>query len=169
MLQYLETTKLRNRLVNANLWPTCKSNMGSVKRQAFAVLQFSQASYRHQFVTRDLSILSREITLKRLRYGYRRVNVQLQREGWRDNPRLVYRLYREGLSLRLKRPKRNKAANPNIPRAWTFSQTPCLTIGIFVCWRLLIYSPGNAMVSLLRESEESRCSVSPDGNRTLSR
>ena len=58
----------------------------------------------------------REITLTRLHYGYRRVHVQLQREGWRDNHKRVYRLYRDqGLSLRLKRPKRNKAAKNRQP------------------------------------------------------
>ena len=35
----------------------------------------------------------------------------LKREGWRDNHKSIYRLYREqGLSLRLKRPRRNKSA-----------------------------------------------------------
>lgn len=35
----------------------------------------------------------------------------LKREGWRDNHKRIYRLYREqGLSLRLKRPRRNKSA-----------------------------------------------------------
>uniref|UniRef100_A0A809ECB5 HTH-like domain-containing protein n=1 Tax=Ralstonia solanacearum TaxID=305 RepID=A0A809ECB5_RALSL len=44
-------------------------------------------------------------------YGYRRVHVMLQREGWEDNHKRVYRLYRaDGLWLRHKRPKRNKSA-----------------------------------------------------------
>lgn len=48
-----------------------------------------------------------EITQVRVHYGYRRVHVLLQREGWQDNHKRVYRLYREqGLSLRLKRPRR---------------------------------------------------------------
>ena len=35
----------------------------------------------------------------------------LRREGWRDNHKRIYRLYSEqGLSLRLKRPRRNKSA-----------------------------------------------------------
>ncbi len=35
----------------------------------------------------------------------------LRREGWRDNYKRIYRLYSEqGLSLRLKRPRRNKSA-----------------------------------------------------------
>lgn len=41
-------------------------------------------------------------------HGYRWGHVLLQREGFKDNHKCVYRLYREeGLSLRLKRPKRN--------------------------------------------------------------
>ncbi len=53
----------------------------------------------------------KEITNTRVHYGYRRVHVMLRREGFRDNVKRVYRLYREaGLSLRLKRPRRNKAA-----------------------------------------------------------
>jgi putative transposase len=41
----------------------------------------------------------------------------LRREGWRDNVKRVYRLYREqSLSLRLKRPKRNKSARLRQPK-----------------------------------------------------
>jgi hypothetical protein len=36
----------------------------------------------------------------RVRYGYRRIHVLLLREGWRVNPKRVYRLYRE-MGLRL--------------------------------------------------------------------
>lgn len=42
----------------------------------------------------------------------------LQREGWQDNHKRVYRLYRaEGLSLRHKRPKRNKSARLRQPKS----------------------------------------------------
>ena len=41
----------------------------------------------------------------------------LRREGWPDNHKRVYRLYKaEGLSLRLKRPKRNKSARLRQPK-----------------------------------------------------
>ena len=41
----------------------------------------------------------------------------LRREGWRDNHKRIYRLYREqGLSLRLKRPRRNKSAQRRQPQ-----------------------------------------------------
>lgn len=59
----------------------------------------------------------KEITATRVHYGYRRVHVMLRREGWSDNQKRVYRLYRaEGLSLRLKRPKRNKSARLRQPK-----------------------------------------------------
>ena len=41
-----------------------------------------------------------------VRYGYRRVHVHLQREGWSVNHKKVHRIYNElGLQLRKKRPK----------------------------------------------------------------
>ncbi|PTR14374.1 hypothetical protein C8R31_10646 [Nitrosospira sp. Nsp2] len=45
------------------------------------------------------------------------MHVLLQQEGFKDNHKRVYRLYREeGLSLRLKRPKRNKSARLRQPK-----------------------------------------------------
>lgn len=58
-----------------------------------------------------LRLRIREITETRVHYGYRRVHVMLRREGWGENHKRIYRLYSEqGLSLRLKRPHRNKSA-----------------------------------------------------------
>ncbi|MDT4863250.1 IS3 family transposase ISRso16 [compost metagenome] len=52
-----------------------------------------------------------------MHYGYCRVHVMLRREGHVDNVKRVYRLYREeGLSLRLKRPRSNKAAQRRQPK-----------------------------------------------------
>lgn len=43
----------------------------------------------------------------RVRYGYRRVHVLLDREGWGINIKTVYRIYNElGMQLRNKTPKR---------------------------------------------------------------
>lgn len=51
----------------------------------------------------------REIVQTRIRYGYRRVQVMLRREGWALSKNLVYRLYREeGLVWRTRRPCRRK-------------------------------------------------------------
>lgn len=53
----------------------------------------------------------KEIAETRVRYGYRRIHVLLQREGWRVNVKRVFRLYREmGLQLRNKSPKRRVKA-----------------------------------------------------------
>ena len=53
----------------------------------------------------------REICETRVRYGYRRVRVLLDREGWGINVKKVYRIYRElGMQLRNKTPKRRVKA-----------------------------------------------------------
>ena len=54
----------------------------------------------------------REIAATRVRYGYRRIHILLQREGWEINHKRVYRLYcEEGLNLR-KKSKRKKVSSP---------------------------------------------------------
>lgn len=51
----------------------------------------------------------KDIAATRVRYGYRRIQVMLNREGWQAGKDLVWRLYREeGLALRKKLPKRRK-------------------------------------------------------------
>jgi putative transposase len=53
----------------------------------------------------------KELAGVRVRYGYRRLHVLLQREGWHVNAKRVYRIYRmEGLSLRLKTKKKRVSA-----------------------------------------------------------
>lgn len=93
---------------------------GASQRQACRVLKLSRSVYSYQSVASDSSALGiriREITQTRAHYGYRRVHVMLRREGWRDNHKRVYRLYREqGLSLRHKRPRRNKSARLRQPK-----------------------------------------------------
>jgi putative transposase len=54
---------------------------------------------------------SKRLRQARVRYGMDRIHVLLRREGWIDNHKRVRRIYREeGLNLRTKRPRRNKAA-----------------------------------------------------------
>src|SRR4051812_14229347 len=53
----------------------------------------------------------KEIAETRVRYGYRRIEVLLRREGWQVNHKRVRRLYSEmGLQLRNKSPKRRVKA-----------------------------------------------------------
>ena len=76
------------------------------ERRACRVIPIARASLRYQSQARDqgaLKIRLRDLAQGRVRYGYRRLHVLLQREGWHVNHKRVYRLYRlEGLSLRLK-------------------------------------------------------------------
>ena len=58
-----------------------------------------------------LCIRLRDLAASRVRYGYRRLHVLLQREGWKINLKRVRRLYKlEGLSLRLKKSKKRVSA-----------------------------------------------------------
>ena len=53
----------------------------------------------------------REIAQARVRYGYRKIRVLLNREGWNVVKYLVYRLYKEeGLTLKKMRPQRKRKA-----------------------------------------------------------
>ena len=53
----------------------------------------------------------RDLAATRTRYGHLRIYILLRTEGWFVNHNRVYRLYRQdGLSLRLKRPRRNVSA-----------------------------------------------------------
>jgi len=53
-----------------------------------------------------------------MRYGYFRVYITLRREGWLVNHKRVYRLYRQdGLSLRLKKPRRGRRCSRPRPAA----------------------------------------------------
>jgi putative transposase len=77
---------------------------------------------RYQSRAKDQTALRlrlRELAGVRVRYGYRRLHVLLCREGWRDNHKRVYRLYRlEGLCVRSKvRKKRASALRPLLPAA----------------------------------------------------
>ena len=84
-------------------------------RRACSVLQAQPSTYHYKSRRCDQAPLKkriREIAETRARYGYRRIHVLLRREGWRVNPKRVYRLYRDaGLQqLRNKTPKRRVKA-----------------------------------------------------------
>lgn len=89
--------------------------------KACELFRMSRSLYGNRSVASDSSVLLeriKEIAATRIHYGYRRVHIMLLRESWKDNHKRVYRLYRaEGLSLRHKRPKRNKSARLRQPKS----------------------------------------------------
>jgi putative transposase len=76
--------------------------------------------WHYRSKARDSSVIRKrmqEIAQVRVRYGFWRIFILLRREGWRDNHKRVRRLYKlEGLNLRSKRPRRNKAAAHRLER-----------------------------------------------------
>ncbi len=60
----------------------------------------------------------KELAEARVRYGYRRLHVLLQREGWQINHKRTYRIYsEEGLSIRTRSPRRRRACRYRAGRA----------------------------------------------------
>jgi putative transposase len=89
-------------------------------RRACRVLRLQRASFAYQPHRRDDTVLRqrlRELAQVRVRYGSQRLYILLRREGWPDNHKRVHRLYcLEGLNLRSKRPRRNRAAAHRLER-----------------------------------------------------
>jgi putative transposase len=64
-------------------------------RRACAVIPMEPSTYHHRGKRRSQAALIgriEEIATTRVRYGYRRVHVLLQREGWAVNAKRIYRL-----------------------------------------------------------------------------
>ena len=92
------------------------------ERRAWQVAGVARSSYRYRSQAKDQALLRqrlRELAAVRVRYGYRRLHVLLQREGWRVNHKRIERLYcEEGLSIRTKlRKKRVSLARLTPPPA----------------------------------------------------
>ncbi len=106
-------------------------------RAACGAIGFYRLTFHYKSRRADQAAVERrikEICETRVRYGYRRVHVLLDREGWRINIKKVYRIYRElGMQLRNKTPKRQvkakrrddraEAVGPNDVWAMDFSMT----------------------------------------------
>jgi putative transposase len=90
------------------------------QRRACRVMMVPRSTVYYQAVARNeeaLSMRMHEIAASRFRYGFGRMFILLRREGWRDNHKRIYRIYRqEGLNLRSKRPRRNRTAAHRLER-----------------------------------------------------
>jgi len=89
------------------------------ERRACQTVRCARASYRYRSHRDPCTMLRqriRELAQTRVRYGYRKIRVLLNREGWAMGKKLVYRLYREeGLMLRHRVPRRRTSVAPR----WT--------------------------------------------------
>lgn len=90
-------------------------------RRACAALEFDRSTYHHRSCRPDQAPLAariRTICETRVRYGYRRVQVLLRREGWVIIQKRTRRIYNElGLQLRNRTPKRRVQAKLREDRA----------------------------------------------------
>ncbi len=90
-------------------------------RTACGAIGFDRSTFHYQSRRTDQAAVAKrikEICETRVRYGYRRVHVLLDREGWGINVKKVYRIYRElGMQLRHKTPKRRVKAKLRDDRA----------------------------------------------------
>ena len=84
------------------------------------MLTLPRASHRYQSVADEQAALRmriRDLAQARVSYGYRRLHVLLQREGWEVNHKRVYRPYcQEGPMLRHKKPKRHVSCQRRVER-----------------------------------------------------
>jgi len=89
-------------------------------RRACHVMSVHHSMYyykHHRREDRPLRSRITEIAQSRVRYGHWRIYSLLRREGWQDNHKRVYRIYKEeGLNLRSKKPRRNRSAATRLER-----------------------------------------------------
>src|SRR6204780_1124339 len=79
------------------------------ERRAAGLIPVNRATLRyehHRDPQEALRVRLRELAGSRVRYGYRRLTVLLEREGWTVNAKRIYRLYtEEGLIVRTQKRK----------------------------------------------------------------
>ena len=90
------------------------------ERRGCSIVRLNRGTFRyctHRDPRTALRMRIREIAQARVRYGYRKIRVLLNREGWNVGKYLVERIYREeGLTLRQRR-KRHRRVAEHRPRA----------------------------------------------------
>ena len=89
------------------------------QRRAARLIPVPRMTFRYEH-HRDrheaLRVRLRELAGSRVRYGYRRLTVLLQREGWEVNAKRVYRLYvEEGLIVRTRK-RKERAQRQRLPQ-----------------------------------------------------
>lgn len=84
----------------------------------------------------------RELAHERVRFGYRRLQVLLGREGVAVNHKCVYRLYREeGLAVRKRKRKRVAVARTSLPRPTALASSVLASMGHSPVTSVLLVRP----------------------------
>lgn len=90
-----------------------KTSYQVTERRACSALDLARSTVRYESVADPQTALRlrlRDLAFSRIGYGYRRLHILIEREGWVVNHKRVYRLYREeGLAMRKRPPRRRKA------------------------------------------------------------
>jgi putative transposase len=92
---------------------------GVSERRACKLLEMDRSSYRYEPQPDRNAVLREELIVlarQKLRYGYRRLGVLLERRGHRVNHKRLYRIYREE-HLAVRRLKRKRLMRPQAPVA----------------------------------------------------
>ena len=95
----------------------CKTHQVS-QRRACSVLSVDRSSVRYRSVRpddADLRNAMKAVAAERRRFGYRRVHVMLERQGWQVNQKKLRRLYREERLQVRKRGGRKRALGTRRP------------------------------------------------------
>jgi putative transposase len=91
------------------------------QRRACGLMDLYRATCRYRqrrSEDQSLRVRLRELAEARRRFGYRRLHILLEREGWEVNHKRVYRLYvEEKLSLRRKRGRKRGTVRQPLPAA----------------------------------------------------
>ena len=99
------------------------------ERQALEALGWPRSTHRYQSVAdrqEALRMRLKELAGIRVGFGYRRLHIMLEREGWHINHKRTYRLYREeGLGLRKKPPRRRVSSVKREIRPTATRQNEC--------------------------------------------
>ena len=99
------------------------------ERRACQLVKIWRSVCRYKSTAIDQAYLIkriREIAALLVRYGYRRIHILLQREGWRINHKRVYRLYRrEDLQMRLKPPRRRVSIKNRVEKTIAKKKNEC--------------------------------------------
>jgi putative transposase len=96
-----------------------RSEVAVSERRACGLMELYRGTYRYRSrrpEDKRLRTRLRELAEERRRFGYRRLQVLLVREGWQVNHKRVYRLYvEEKLSLRRKRGRKRSGVRQPLP------------------------------------------------------